>query len=258
MKYKIKSRDNFFVREDGNASLVLFKERNDQFLLNSTGLFMFNLILENTETETVLDELVKTYRNVELAILENDLQDIIRMLKIYDILSVQQEQSIEIMQAGVMAADENDYEKIGCFIENNRCKDYYVAGGKGYYKAVNMRMHVMNDQEYYYVKINASGNIEGAIVVSPSLNGYSVVNVTALVISKDKTKEERLEIGKELLEYVRKSMVNPVNKFRVTFYANSEKRVAFLNMFEDLGFEKEAELRKEHGEQSMFFYSFFV
>ena len=49
MRYQIKDKHNFFIREDGDSSMVLFKEKHDQFILNGTGLVMFNLILENNQ-----------------------------------------------------------------------------------------------------------------------------------------------------------------------------------------------------------------
>lgn len=91
MRYQIKDKHNFFIREDGDSSMVLFKEKHDQFILNGTGLVMFNLILENNQTQKVLEELKKIYENIEIAVLENDLQDIIRMLKMYGILVMEQE-----------------------------------------------------------------------------------------------------------------------------------------------------------------------
>lgn len=51
MRYQIKDKHNFFIREDGDSSMVLFKEKHDQFILNGTGLVMFNLILENNQTQ---------------------------------------------------------------------------------------------------------------------------------------------------------------------------------------------------------------
>lgn len=84
-----------------------------------------------------------------------------------------------------------------------------------------------------------------------------VLNVTALVVSKDKNEEERKEIENELLSYVCKSMINQVNKFRISFYANTDESVSFLRMFELLGFEKEAELKNEYKKKSLFLYSLF-
>ena len=55
MRYQIKDKHNFFIREDGDSSMVLFKEKHDQFILNGTGLVMFNLILENNQTQKVLE-----------------------------------------------------------------------------------------------------------------------------------------------------------------------------------------------------------
>ena len=46
--------------------MVLFKEKHDQFILNGTGLVMFNLILENNQTQKVLEELKKIYENIEI------------------------------------------------------------------------------------------------------------------------------------------------------------------------------------------------
>ena len=148
MRYQIKDKHNFFIREDGDSSMVLFKEKHDQFILNGTGLVMFNLILENNQTQKVLEELKKIYENIEIAVLENDLQDIIRMLKMYGILVMEQEIEENVCKhTDISAVDENDYEKVGRFVEENRCSDFFVAGGKGYYTAVNIRAHIMNNQE---------------------------------------------------------------------------------------------------------------
>ena len=135
MRYQIKDKHNFFIREDGDSSMVLFKEKHDQFILNGTGLVMFNLILENNQTQKVLEELKKIYENIEIAVLENDLQDIIRMLKMYGILVMEQEIEENVCKhTDISAVDENDYEKVGRFVEENRCSDFFVAGGKGYYQ----------------------------------------------------------------------------------------------------------------------------
>ena len=159
MRYQIKDKHNFFIREDGDSSMVLFKEKHDQFILNGTGLVMFNLILENNQTQKVLEELKKIYENIEIAVLENDLQDIIRMLKMYGILVMEQEIEENVCKhTDISAVDENDYEKVGRFVEENRCSDFFVAGGKGYYTAVNIRAHIMNNQEYYFYKIGENGS----------------------------------------------------------------------------------------------------
>ena len=31
MRYQIKDKHNFFIREDGDSSMVLFKEKHDQY-----------------------------------------------------------------------------------------------------------------------------------------------------------------------------------------------------------------------------------
>lgn len=66
MRYQIKDKHNFFIREDGDSSMVLFKVKHDQFILNGTGLVMFNLILENNQTQKVLEELKKYMKILKL------------------------------------------------------------------------------------------------------------------------------------------------------------------------------------------------
>ena len=259
MRYQIKDKHNFCIREDGDSSMVLFKEKHDQFILNGTGLVMFNLILENNQTQKVLEELKKIYENIEIAVLENDLQDIIRMLKMYGILVMEQEIEENVCKhTDISAVDENDYEKVGRFVEENRCSDFFVAGGKGYYTAVNIRAHIMNNQEYYFYKIGENGKIDGLIIVVPNVSNNSVVNITTLVVSKEKNREERIKIAKDLMDYAMKSMINQVNKLRISFYAKEGNEVSFLGMYKKLGFEKEAELKDEYENKSLFLYSMFI
>lgn len=118
MRYQIKDKHNFFIREDGDSSMVLFKEKHDQFILNGTGLVMFNLILENNQTQKVLEELKKIYENIEIAVLENDLQDIIRMLKMYGILVMEQEIEENVCKhTDISAVDENDLKKLDVLLK---------------------------------------------------------------------------------------------------------------------------------------------
>lgn len=49
-----------------------------------------------------------------------------------------------------------------------------------------------------------------------------------------------------------KSMINQVNKLRISFYAKEGNEVSFLGMYKKLGFEKEAELKDEYENKSLF------
>ncbi|MGN0316798.1 MAG: hypothetical protein ACI4E1_02570, partial [Lachnospira sp.] len=91
-----------------------------------------------------------------------------------------------------------------------------------------------------------------------NVSNNSVVNITALIVSKEKNSEERIKIEKDLMDYAMKSMINQVNKLRISFYANEEKEVSFLDMYKALGFEKEAELKGEYKSKSLFLYSMFI
>ena len=102
-----------------------------------------------------------------------------------------------------------------------------MAGGKGYYTAVNIRAHIMNNQEYYFYKIGENGKIDGLIIVVPNVSNNSVVNITTLVVSKEKNREERIKIAKDLMDYAMKSMINQVNKLRIHFMQKKEMKCHF-------------------------------
>lgn len=40
-----------------------------------------------------------------------------------------------------------------------------MAGGKGYYTAVNIRAHIMNNQEYYFYKIGENGKLMDSLLL---------------------------------------------------------------------------------------------
>ena len=52
----------------------------------------------------------------------------------------------------------------------------------------------MNNQEYYFYKIGENGKIDGLIIVVPNVSNNSVGNITTLVVSKEKNREERMEL----------------------------------------------------------------
>ena len=99
---------------------------------------------------------------------------------------------------------------------------------------------------------------DGLIIVVPNVSNNSVVNITTLVVSKEKNREERIKIAKDLMDYAMKSMINQVNKLRISFYAKEGNEVSFLGMYKKLGFEKEAELKDEYENKSLFLYSMFI
>lgn len=255
MKYKIKDRNEIFIREDEGVSIVLLKQKHDQFILNETGVVMFKLILDNFDTDLVLNSLQKKYDEIDIEILRNDMENIIRMLKIYNIIIFEDEiYNVIPSTQNITTVDENDYERIEFFIRNNRCDDMFISGTDYYYNAVNIRAHIINNQEYYFCKKDENGEIVGVIVINPNLNN-SVINITALIINKEKTDDEKCSISKELIEYASKSMINKVNKIRISFYSLHDEKIKFLKIYLSIGFKIEAELKEEYLNKSLYLYS---
>lgn len=102
-----------------------------------------------------------------------------------------------------------------------------------------------------------SGNLVYKMRFSFTKRDSWVTNGT-LALHFTKNREERIKIAKDLMDYAMKSMINQVNKLRISFYAKEGNEVSFLGMYKKLGFEKEAELKDEYENKSLFLYSMFI
>ena len=256
MKYKLLEKNNFFISERDKAAILLIRETSEQFILNDSGLFIFQEALKQSDSEIVLKKVVQKYKNVDLEILKSDVKNILRMMKIYSIISYDDMYDmVDKSNSRVGCIEEDEYAVIGNFIENNQCAENLLIGIKGYYSPANIRAHVMNNQEYYYGIKKDDNSYLAAMVVIPNLEKSSVVNITTLVFDKKLNKKDAVVNGKEMIEYVRNSMINEITKFRVSFYAMPDEMPIYVELLEKIGFKLEVELKNENGKQSMFLYT---
>ena len=254
MNYKIINKDEFFIREDKKTTIVMIRKTAEQFLLNISGYFIFRTIIDNTNTDTVLEKVQDKFVNVDSQILKKDIDNIIRMMKIYNIIDIDTEEKKNDLSEKISAVDEDEYTNINEFIEKNRKNKFLISGGKGYYVPQNIRSHVMNNQEYYY-SITCDAEYKAVAVVLPNVRNTSVINLTTLIFDRCTDEKVMIEYGKQLLEHVKRNMINQVNKIRVSFYAGSEcESPQFLELLKKIGFEYEAVLEREYEEQNLYMY----
>lgn len=251
MKYKFINANDYFLRDDADTSVLIIRKNADQFLLNKTGLKIFRYLEKNKDTDDVLKLMSNEYPMIKKETILNDILDIVNLLDIYNIIDCKNKDYT--ISDGMSALDEDNYELAEKFIERNRSDDFLISGSKGYYTSQNIRTNIMNNKEYYY-NIAHNSKFNCILVINPNINGSSVINISSLIFDIKVKHEDRVKLAKKLLEYVISKMTFKVNKIRFTFLANNDTDPKFLKLFEDIGFKKEAILKKEFNNYDMHLY----
>ncbi len=258
MKYTFVRKDDFFIREDKEISAVIIRQTAEQFLLNSTGVKIFKYLLDNNDTDIVLELMLEEYGKVNKEVINKDILNIVNLLKIYNIIKadgLKEQKEDKIYK--VAAIDEDMYAEAGHFIEKNRSKMFLISGVKGYYVPQNIRSRIMSNQEYYY-GITEDNEYKCIAVINPNLNNTSVINLSTLVFDNKINLDVMVDKGKEIIEYIIKNMFCKVNKVRFSYYSNNDEEPEFLDVLKNIGFEKEANLKKEYKDFDMHIYVIYL
>ena len=255
MRYTFTKKDDFFVREDKETSVIIIRQTAEQFLLNQTGLKIFKYLINNNDTDLVLEMMLKEYVDADKEIVNKDILAIINLLKIYNIIEV--EEPNEHKKDKISAIDEDRYEEVGNFIEKNRNQKFLISGFKGYYVPQNIRTHIMSNKEYYYGIIE-DDKYKCIAVINPNLNDTSVMNLSTLVFDEEMDSEDMVNMGKEIIKHMIKNMLYKVNKVRFSYYSKGNEEPQFLKNLKKIGFKKETTLKKEYRDFDMHMYAIYL
>lgn len=256
MKYTAIEKNKVFIREEKKTNVVLLKDTTQQFLLNSVGLKMLKAILENDDDADVLKLILEQYPMAEKDVISRDLKDLIRLLRVFDIICYEDEMEEKSQGSGISAIDENDYNTIEKFIEANRQHSCFIGAKKGYYIPQNVRTHVMNNSEYYFASQKDSQT--KAIVSFVPNKENSVMLLSTLAFEKDLLEDEMLQMWKEVSEHAVRKTSEKTNKIRWSFYSKNGDEPVALTFLKKIGFKKEAILLKELNDFDMHIYSLYV
>lgn len=249
-------KNNFFKREEKERTILFVRDVEAQFILNKNGEKIFEEIISNNDLKIVRTKIHEKFASIDERILNRDIDNIFNMLRIYGIVENENEKEKIRGNNCVKAVDEDEYNLIEKFIEENRGEDALISGPEGYYVPQNIRAHVMNNQEYYYVYVQ-NGKIESLISVTPNLNQTSVINIMTLIFEKSLSRGKKKMILEKMVCHIEKSMINPVNKFRITYYSkNKENEPFFLESIKELGFKYENILKREYKDMDLYLYEY--
>lgn len=102
---------------------------------------------------------------------------------------------------------------------------------------------------------DSNGNINCIFSVVPNTDS-SVVTIGSVFIKTEVDSIYVEMVLNELVAYIKKIMINRVNKIRINYIENTTSTLIFIA--ERCGFIKECELVKEMGDKSLYLYSKFI
>lgn len=256
MHYTPIEKEKLFIREEKTTNVVLLRDTTQQFLLNSVGLNMLKIILENTNDDIALQQLFMLYPSTDTKLITRDFHDLVNLLKIFNIISYEEE-TVEYQQGYVIeAVNENEYNNIEEFIENNRDHYSFIGAQKGYYVPQNIRTHVINSSEYYF-SAKYNGEIKAIIAFIPNKEN-SVMLLATLAFDKKITDIEMKRIWNDIYKHAIQKTNNKVNKIRWSYYSKNEDEPKSLSFLKMVGFDEEAVLLKELKNYDMHIYTLFL
>lgn len=262
MKYTIADKKELYVKDDGKNSILFLNKKNGrQFFLNRTGANILNRCLEFSDTSKILEELKNKYPEVEEDLLQSDLINIVRLLEVYEILDIQDDEKKHKYNS-VIAFGDNNYVQGSKFITNhfeNSVYGFKPITNKEYYSPVNLRMRTMNNQEYFIGLTNSDGEIQLIAAINPAPTGCLVLNVSALFAVNEMTLDQLSENLNIIFEYACENIFKDSRKIRFSHIRKkASQKPKYYELINKMNFSEECVLENEMVNGDLVMYSKYI
>lgn len=252
--YKLSSNIDYFIQENNDGGgKVIIRDTAEQFILNEPSMVIFKKIMNAESIDEIVNYILDIYNSTKEEV-EKDVYDILNFLSIYNLVVFNDKRETIVDYVG--AINENNYNIVKDFIHKNKNEFSIFSSIKDYYSPRNIRAHIMNNKEYYYM-ISDAGEIKAIVSIVPNLGQTSVVLLTTMVFSKDLSEREIIRYGKLIIEKIKKTMINVVNKIRCSFYCKKGEIPIAIKVLKELGFKEETRLQNEYEENDILMYTLF-
>lgn len=247
MKYSVKDNELFYVKDSGNSiSLVFNKSNQTSFYINSTAKYIYNICKYHESTEDIVKHLKEKYRNVDEKILERDVKDFFSILSIYGVIEYE-ESTIDSLDKGVLIVGDNEYFEVEKFLKNNFEKkefSFITANNVKYFSTLNMRMHVMSNQEYFFAyKLE---EIKVVISIIPPSPKSTVILINGIIYDDGIEEVDLKKYIDLILNRICELFKTNLKKFRISISEDSLSSLqSFIQFISTLGFRIECVLHDE-------------
>lgn len=262
MKYQKINKDQLFIQDSSSGpTFLMIKENGAQFIINETGRIIVEMVYNYDNTDDILEILKERFSDVEEGLLEQDLNDIINTLLIYNIIKANNDDGNgeKMNPSRCSAVGEDEYNTVATFINEKASScNCNISASVGKCDAIGIRTRVMTNSEFFYKYTDTDNSIHAVISIIPNYQS-SVVTVASLIYDGTIEEKKYSEILNNFLSYIKASMISPITKIRVIVSEqNRKKPTQIIQLLEDCSFKVEAVLKREIGEDNTYFYSYFM
>ena len=255
MNYILINKDELFFRrnEDGNQNIILVKSKGSKLYLNKTGYEILEQILNSISYDDIVSSMVSKYSNTEKEIIVEDIKSVFRLLDIYNIIQITD--SNDNLPEGfiVKAAGDKDYSRMYEFFKKGKYFSYPKDVNLEYFSPSAIRFRQVNNKEFYFICYKNSEIVGIISIIFPKelLNSLTISGVYL----KHETDEEYIYSLIENL--IKETIITNESKLRAVFVGKDGSVIDSngLRLFTDLGFEFEAILKKELGDNDILLYN---
>lgn len=252
MKYNCDYK-NFKVREEKNGTFSMLNKQSGKIMfLNKIASFVFNNP-EIDNTSDLAEKIHEKYKDTDRSIIEKDCVELLYKMNALDIVDIiTDEGQSNAKNNYITVAGEEDYKKISNFITKNisnpKMMIFCTSLDSRYYSTYAIRCRQFNNQEFYFIAFDNEGRISAVLSMGCGLSN-TIYTLTSVFTNK-----ENVKTVKEMLNYVF-DLTKDLTKIRIML--KDDTSTAIKEYVLNLGFELEATLKKEYGNNDLYCYSLF-
>lgn len=262
MKYEFVLENNCFLREEApNVFTLMLRKTGFQLQLNKVGKYIYELVRKYNETDNILNDMYNYFPHIDKRLIQSDFNDLFDLMVLYNIVKIDYPQSNPIYTEtpAIRFAGDGDYTKVCLFLKEK--SKLHKVSTRVYQNTeninpVSLRYTSFRNINYYCCAFDDNEEVIGLIVMEPPTPNLTVAVIDGLIFAKTLKDDELIKLSGKMFKVILRRFVT-LTKFRVNILSNSEqiKNRKFIDLINKLGFYKEAELKKESNDNTLFIYS---
>lgn len=257
MKYKFKNIDNFFIKDHGGrVSLIVNKKTSRQFFVNRVLKYILEISMEFTDSNDILNELKSSFPNVDEKLLNDDLDNALHLLEIYNVIEILDYKDKDYIDGKPLIVGDKEFKLVEKFITDNRKSNklnYCQNNTPNYYTTTNMRAHTMSNSEYY-AAVKSNQQLEAVIAFIPPINNSQVLMISSIFLKKGVDKVKGSEYVSSMIDKMTNLLSHEIKKIRITHLTNRNDYEIGNELIKHLNFKIEAILRDEYKNRDIVMY----
>lgn len=250
MKYVCKER-KIIDRNEGNGKYLLICEGAKYNLcLNETGHDLYNALQNYSSSDELVSHMKEIYKSAKVSDIESDVYELLKLFEVYDIIELEKENtSVEGIQ--YIFNGDLHYRNVRDFILDELKTDGGIRlcnekGKATYYSAVQMRMRVMQSQEYQIFVQKNKDILAYVSMIGQPLGFSKTLVLKEFIFSNKLTEEEVINYFMGIISKIKDSFKTKasISRLRVMFY-DSNITNELVNILGKIGFKLTVRLKDE-------------